>query len=113
MKKQKKGGRDMAPAKETEGALTARVLGSMKMPEATGGFKADKELLLQPLHEDGVVRAFCSGCGNCLEIHEKGAMVLAKLAKAEVPVSWEGCYFEAERCQLCADQYQGVALKKI
>jgi ferredoxin len=113
MTKQKKGGKNMVPAEETENALAARVLGLLVLPKATGGFKAEKEALLQPLHEDGVVRSFCSGCGTCLEIHEKGAAVLAKMAKAEVPASWEGCYFETKRCQICADDYEGVVLKAI
>ena len=90
------------------------VLGQVHGPKSTGNYIMDPELAKEPLHYEGsVIRCFCLGCGHSSELVPKGAEYLLKLANAETPPLWQIFYFEAKKCIVCSDDYEGVSLKKI
>ena len=82
-------------------------------PKIKGSFKIPEEKLKEPLYYDGtVVRCFCFGCGISTELLSEGAMHLVKKAEADVPLSWEGFYFESEQCIVCAKDFKKAVFKK-
>ena len=101
----------MPKEKET---VKTNLLGEVGRPRVTGKFVVDQETAHAPLIQEGtVIRACCTGCGNCLELLPRGAKRVAKLANVSEPEIWEDHYFEAKRCPLCDKDYRDVALKAI
>jgi hypothetical protein len=94
--------------------IASKILGAARRPAASGGFVVTKEQASSPLVEGNtVVRAFCLGHGVGLEIFSDAAAELAKRAGVKVPDSWDGYFFEAQRCPICDDTYKKVVLRKI
>ena len=94
--------------------IASEVMGAVQRPRVTGRYVVDLETISGPLVQEGtVLGAGCLGCGYCLELLEAGANRLAKLAGAQKPESWDGYYFEAQRCPICDRDYREVALKRI
>lgn len=93
--------------------IKAKHLGSIKKVFASGGFQADISKLTEPLAKDNVVRNFCTGCGNYLQIIEEGARVLAKKAGFSDLKSFENVYFKSERCLYCDNDITGVVMMPI
>ena len=104
----------MPDSEENDRRIASEVLGAVRRPQATGRYVVDAGTASAPLVQEGtVIRACCLGCGLCLELLEKGANRVAKLAGVQKPDSWGGCYFEAQRCPVCDQDYREVALKQI
>lgn len=90
------------------------ILGAVQKPLKTGDFVVDRETAQSPLVQDEtVIRACCIGCGNCLELLEKGAKRLAKLVGVSEPEVWGAYFFEAKGCPICSKDYHDVLLKEI
>jgi hypothetical protein len=96
-----------------ERKIIAALLGEVTKPKATGGFVITPDVLDVPLQYEGsVVRCFCLGCGESVELIPLGAEALAKRAKAPVPSSWEGYYFTVKRCIVCERKFRYVVLHR-
>lgn len=96
-----------------ERQIKESLFGGVRKLKADGGHSSNKQELLAPFRYDGVLRAFCKGCGSLCELSEKGVQNLTRLAGVETPVFMEAVYFEAERCCLCDEDYINVDLKEI
>lgn len=93
--------------------IKEEVFGAVKKIKAAKNYVISPEIIRQPLVENGtVVRVCCLGCGYCLEVLESGAKLLAKLADVEIPISWDGYYFETEECLVCSKKYKNITLKR-
>ena len=89
-------------------------LGKVRKAKATGGHQVDPNQLLPKLEGTAsVVRSFCTGCGNYLELSQVKAEKLATSAKITLPPNLEGWYFETESCRLCDGKGDGVFLKSL
>lgn len=97
----------MATTNEHE--LKERLLGAVEKPARTGDHMPDKVELSAPCARGGVVRTFCTGCGNTLEIIPNGGRLLAE--KSGNPISdieeLRGKFFEVESCFYCDDGFLG------
>lgn len=93
--------------------IKAKFFGQIRKASAPGGFKADISQLTKPLERKNVVRNFCTGCGNYLQITPEGARVLAKKAGFSDLKSFEGVYFQSEKCLHCDDDITSVTIMPI
>lgn len=94
--------------------IAAALFGEVPKAKATGGHRVNPQKLLEPLEGPAsVVRSFCTGCGNYLELSWDRTKALAEKAKIELPPSLEKWYFETESCGLCDGKGERVFLKPI
>jgi hypothetical protein len=82
--------------------IAEKLFGSVQKIKATGNHKVNVLELIQPLEwEEGVIRAFCEGCGTYVELNQKIAERYAYSAYIKLPENAEKYYFHTKGCALC------------
>jgi len=90
------------------------LLGVTGLAKATGGFAPNYIRLQEPLEgPESVVYSFCTGCGNLLELTQKGFELLSADIDQPITDDLSNIFFQTASCSCCDGTDKEVSIRKI
>lgn len=95
------------------------LIGEVEKAKATGGFTPDHERLGLSMSPGYVIRSFCTGCGNYLELSERAVQQLegsapSDTATVHVATILQGRHYVATAsCSLCDGTDETVTIHQL
>ena len=91
------------------------LFGRVVQKQSHGDCKPDLVWLARPFIYGGLIRAFCTGCGEDLEVLPEVAKKMIKLAGGNPDDDMTGKYLEVKACFGCASGFsaKGIQIKSL
>jgi len=97
-----------------DGINKGDMFGVTGVAEATGGFEPNLIRLQEPLEgSKSVCYSFCTGCGNVLELTQKGVELLSDHVDQQIPDDLSNIFFQTASCSCCDGTDKKVSIRII